>query len=70
MMIGCHFDYDTGRFGGFSGGEYDELALWKKRLDSDVAHDETVYFLGGASTFGYANVTPDQVSNFNLTVSN
>ena len=28
MMIGCHFDYGRSRFGGFSGGEYDELAVW------------------------------------------
>ena len=66
MTIGCHFDYDRGIFGGFSGGEYDELALWNRKLDSDVAHDETVYFLSGAPTQGYANVTPDQESNFGI----
>ena len=47
-----------------------ELRPRTRKLDSDVAHDETVYFLGGASSFGYANVTPDQVSklNFNRSV--
>ena len=30
MMIGCHFDHSRNRFGGFSGGEYDELALWNR----------------------------------------
>ena len=61
MMIGCHFDHSRRRFGGFSGGEYDELALWNRKLESDGGRDETVYFLGGASSIGYANVTPDQV---------
>ena len=64
MMIGCHFDHDRGRFAGFSGGEYDELALWTRRLESGGGRDETVYFLGGASSIGYRNVTPDQVRCF------
>ena len=47
VMIGCHYDYDNDAFGGFSGGEYDELALWTRKLRTNATHDETEFFLGG-----------------------
>ena len=33
-----------------------------RKLESEGARDETIYFLGGASSIGYRNVTPEEVT--------
>ncbi len=47
IMLGCGYDYETKKFYGFSGGEYDELAVWKRELGKNATYDEIQFFLGG-----------------------
>lgn len=60
VMIGCHYDYDNEAFGGFSGAEYDELAMWTRKLGTNATHDETEFFLGGLE-LEKAEVNADQL---------
>ena len=60
IMVGCHYDYDSEAFAGFSGGEYDELALWTRKLGTNATHDETEFFLGGLE-LEKAEVNADQL---------
>ena len=47
MTIGCHWDYETEKFMHFGNGEYDEVADWSRRLNTNSTHDETTFFFGG-----------------------
>ena len=44
-MVGCHKTSTDMTHRGFSTGEYDELAIWKRKL----MENETIFFYGGFS---------------------
>jgi hypothetical protein len=47
LTLGCRWNSTIGKFDSFSGGEYDELALWTHRLVVNGSRNELPFFLGG-----------------------
>ena len=51
VTLGCCFNSTTGKYDSFSGGEYDELALWTRRLVKNATMNELPFLLGGYCEF-------------------
>ena len=47
VTLGCAWNFDDNDFGYFSGGEYDELAIWNRQLVSNATMDELDFMMGG-----------------------
>ena len=47
VTCGCCYNTTTGTYGSFSGGEYDELAMWTHRLIKNGTMDEMPFLTGG-----------------------
>eukprot|EP00095_Tigriopus_kingsejongensis_P004561 maker-scaffold462_size163801-snap-gene-0.37 protein:Tk04561 transcript:maker-scaffold462_size163801-snap-gene-0.37-mRNA-1 annotation:"PREDICTED: uncharacterized protein LOC100378641" len=59
IMIGCHYDHAQSKYDHFSGAEFDEIALWSRKLGTNATHDETVFFFGGFEA-EFTKVNPQQ----------
>ncbi len=57
LMVGCHYDYDSHTYTGFSDGEFDEVAIWDKFLVTNSTHDQSLYFLGGFGKTSHRKVS-------------
>lgn len=59
VMVGCHYDHANAKFDHFSGAEFDEIALWSRKLGTNATHDETIFFFGGFEA-EFTKVNPQQ----------
>jgi hypothetical protein len=49
VTLGCCWNTTSGKYDSFSGGEYDELAFWDRRLIKNGTMNELVFLMGGYS---------------------
>ena len=47
VSLGCCMNTTTGKYDSFSGGEYDELAMWTRRLIKNGTMNELPFMTGG-----------------------
>jgi hypothetical protein len=47
VTLGCCYNSTSGNYDSFSGGEYDELAMWNRRLIKNGSLNELPFLLGG-----------------------
>ena len=45
--MGCGWNYDQNGFDYHAGGEYDELAIWTRRLINNASLNELPFMMGG-----------------------
>ena len=47
VTLGCCYNTTTNKYESFSGGEYDELVFWDRRLIKNGSMNELPFLLGG-----------------------
>ena len=59
MALGCCWDYENGQYHAFSGGEFDEPAMWIHELVDNGTMNELPFFYGGYCKFLFLLISRD-----------